>query len=123
MLVDHLMVILSNLCGWELRSIEGSISKVPLPRAERLLTFDTGLLKSGQTVFISDILVGQITGVVGVKVVLPKNPQLRDPAEALVTALNDVGIVTDFEWPEPYNNIATNMITADAIHIVIGTKP
>jgi hypothetical protein len=123
MLIDHLMVILSNLCGWELRSIEGSIPKVPLPKPERLLTFDTAALMTGQTVFIPDILVGQITGVVGVKVVVPKKPQLLDPVKALITALNDVGIVTDFEWPEPHNNIATNMITSDAVHIVVGTKP
>src|SRR6478752_5646573 len=40
MLIDHLMVILSNLCGWELRSIEGKIPKVALPLAHRLLTAD-----------------------------------------------------------------------------------
>lgn len=43
MLIDHLMVILSNLCGWELHSIEGGVTKVPLPKSERLLTFDTGV--------------------------------------------------------------------------------
>ena len=123
MLIDHLMVILSNLCGWELRSIEGKIPKVALPLAHRLLTADVRSLTSGRTVSIPDILVGQITGVVGIKVILPGNTKLRAPAQALLTTLNDIGLAADFEWPEPYNNIATDMVTTDAIHIVVGTKP
>ncbi len=122
-LIDHLIVTLSRLSGWELRSVEGNIPKAPLPAGPASLSLDSTTFTDGQKVAIPLICVGQITGVAGVKILHPKNPKLVDPAYALARALNDVGVWTDVDLPVPHNNIAADMITTDAIHIVVGTKP
>jgi hypothetical protein len=48
---------------------------------------------------------------------------LRDAAFALAQALNKIHIETDVDFPAPNNNIKTNLVTGNAVHIIIGAKP
>src|SRR5262249_22583793 len=71
-LVDHLIVTLSILCGWELKSVEGSIPKARLPFPLALSsTFREGVdVKDGAVA--PTIFVGQMTGILGIRIVLSK---------------------------------------------------
>ena len=121
-LPEHLIVILTNLCGWELRSVEGSVKKVALPTQQRLLVDRSLWEHPGQEIFIPNIYVGEITGVNGVKIVLPPKGRLQDAAIDLWQALDHIGIVASLEYPPPNNNLPTGTISGDRIHIIVGTK-
>lgn len=115
-LPDELILILSNWCGWKLQSVEGSVKKVPLPResAAYPLFFRNAA---------PDILVGEMTGISGVKIVLPPEGRLQDAAKALLSELNQADIPAWWEFPPPNNNIPADALTDEAtVHIIIGTK-
>ena len=122
-LIDHLIVTLSMLSRWKLCSVEGKVPKTPLPAPLATLSLDPATFKEGQKVTVPLLWAGQISGVVGVKILSPKNSKMVDIAYALAQALNKAGIWTDVDLPPPHNNIPNDMITTDAIHIVVGTKP
>ena len=121
-LVEHLIVVLSVLSGWKLQSVQGDIPKTPLPVAITSLIMQDE--KSSRNAPVPVINVGQISGVVGIKIVVPfVETTLRDAAFALAQALNKIHIETDVDFPAPNNNIKTNLVTGNAVHIIIGAKP
>ena len=123
-LVEHLIVVLSVLSGWKLQSVQGDIPKTPLPDNITYLTMLQEEKSSSRDAPVPVINVGQISGVVGIKIVVPfVETTLRDAAFALAQALNKIHIETDVDFPAPNNNIKTNLVTGNAVHIIIGAKP
>jgi len=122
-LVEHLIVVLSVLSGWKLQSVQGDIPKTRLPAAITLLTMLQDE-KSSRDAPVPVINLGQVSGLFGVKIVVPfEETILRDAAYALAQALNKIHIETDVDLPAPYNNIKTNLVTGNAVHIIIGVEP
>jgi hypothetical protein len=124
-LVNQIISTLHD-AGWKLHSIGGEIAKRQLPYTLATLLIDEIQLSNGQqTVLVPIILIGQITGVVGIKIIfdIKKNLPLRDPSFALAKALNDVDVWADVLEDPSEINIAADMINAEAIHVIVGTKP
>lgn len=119
-LVDDIIDVLV-MSGWKLHSVEGGVAKAPLPftaGASAMLGLDRPLPKT-----MPVILVGELSGVAGVRIVLPSDDKMREAASALEFALRAAGIWAGPEFGTPYNTIPVGVLTGDAIHIIIGTKP
>jgi hypothetical protein len=81
--------------------VQGDIPKTPLPVAITSLIMQDE--KSSRNAPVPVINVGQISGVFGIKIVIPvAETTLRDAAYALAQALNKAHIETDVDLPAPH---------------------
>jgi hypothetical protein len=120
-LINHLIGTLAS-AGWELHSVEGNVSKMPLPFTQAIMSLGAVTEKANSS--LPTILVGQITGVSGIIILWPQNNEkLKKPAFALALSLNQAGIWTDVDYPTLNDTTLADMFTSNAIHVVIGTKP
>jgi hypothetical protein len=108
--------------GWQLCSIEGDIPKRLLPRLIALAAADfPSAAVSRRVVQVPMILVGQATGVAGIRISVGGKDMFIDAAYALVQALNRAGLRTDVR--HSFDALALDdQITSDAVHIIIGTR-
>lgn len=121
-LVENIVAVL-NTAGWKLQSVEGDVSKADLPQRIVFITLPNSVIASGIPVTIPRIRIGQISNVVGIKLVWVSDERLRDASDALMHELNKFSLSADPDFPPPYNNIPVNAITGNAVHVIIGSKP
>jgi hypothetical protein len=115
-LINHLIFTLST-CGWQLRPIEGEIAKAPLPAVFASVLVQVA---EGQRAAIPSIAIGQLAGVHGAKII-PKSGQM-DEAFALARELNKAHVWTDVVFDSAEIGVPHTAITANRMHILIGTK-
>jgi hypothetical protein len=107
-----------RLSGWEIKSMEGSIPKIALP-----WEFAGSAVippSSSTSVPIPTIMVGQFSGIVGVRISWNSlsDGNLLDAAEALSKVLDSIGIRNDLAITREDGGM-----TPHVVHIILGSKP
>ena len=112
------LVTALRLGGWEIKSMDGDIPKTALPWEFAGAAVIPS--PSVNSVPIPTILVGQISGVVGVRISVNvlSDGNLVDAAEALSNALDSIDILNDLAITSEDGGM-----TPHVVHITLGSKP